>query len=125
MLLAVLATTLGTALASVASPAAAVTISPDVPSLPEGSAPAVPYLDVPGDKIVDGGRTVDVTGLQGRVIQLYKVDGGYLLGRSTTVGPQLVFASTAGKRTLITKQWYARTATASPTSRWSTRVAAP
>src|ERR1700712_997316 len=95
----------GTALASVTVPAGAV--DPDVPSLPVGAAPSLPYLDVPGKQIVDGSSHVDVTGLKGTVSQLFKVDGGYLLGRRTFgTKPDLVFVSTSGKRTLITTRWY-------------------
>ena len=64
--------------------AAAVVVTPDVPALPVGSAPALPYVDVPGSRIVDGARRVSLAGMAGTVTRLYKVSGGYVLGR--TVG---------------------------------------
>ncbi len=77
----------------------------DVASLPQGEPPHLPYLDG-GQKIVDGTRQVDVRGLQGAVTHLYKVDGGYLLGRAVSSSrSDLVFVSSSGQRTLITQHW--------------------
>jgi hypothetical protein len=78
----------------------------DVGALPQGEAPHLPYLDRQARKIVDGTRQVDVSGLQGNVIQLHKVDGGYLLGRTVTgTRADQVLVSTRGSRTLVTRNW--------------------
>lgn len=102
----------------------------DVSSLPQGEAPHLPYLDVPAQKIVDGTRLVGVRGLKGTVIQLHKVDGGYLLGRkasdSTSDLSDLVFVSSnSGRRTLITQHWKSPPATASGTYRDTLTVSLP
>ena len=73
--------------------------------LPVGPAPRLPYLDVAQHRIVDGSRSVDVTGLQGTVVRLFKVDGGYVLGRIFPGGSDLAFVSTSGARRLLTGRW--------------------
>lgn len=78
----------------------------DVESLPQGEAPHLPYLDGQAQKIVDGTRQVDVRGLQGTVLQLHKVDGGYLVARSVSgARSDLVYVARSGTRTLITRHW--------------------
>ncbi|MET1004510.1 MAG: hypothetical protein ABWX96_03120, partial [Propionibacteriaceae bacterium] len=109
LLAAVLLTALGTSLAAAVGPAAAADpdpISLDPSALPQGPAPAIPYFDPVAKLLHDGGKTLDLTTLKGVVIQLHKVDGGYLLGRRTSpTGNDLVFLSATGRRTLVSQQW--------------------
>lgn len=104
-------TTFATSVATLAGPASAadpIFLNPS--TRPQGAAPAIPYYD-PATKVLhDGSKTLTLTGLQGTVVQLHKVDGGYLLGRTTGgTGADMVFVSSTGKRTLITQQWQAPT----------------
>ncbi len=107
LLAAALATGLVTSLMVASGPAAAadpIFLNPS--ALPQGTAPAIPWFDPVSKVLHDGSRALTLSGLQGKVVQLHKVDGGYLLGRSTTgSGADLVFVSSTDKRTLITKQW--------------------
>ncbi len=75
---------------------------------------AVPNVDVAHDRIVDGTRRVNIAGLQGTVTQLWKVDGGYVIGRKTPRGHRsqgrtgeddLVYVATDGTRRVITSYW--------------------
>jgi hypothetical protein len=86
-----------------APPAAAgVTVTPNVPKLPAGALPHMPYVDWVGKKIVDGNRKVSIAGLQKNVHSMHKVDGGYLLLRHDVDDNwDLVFVSTAGARRVI------------------------
>ena len=85
---------------------APVNVTPDVADLPVGARPHLPYVDWSAKRIVDGSRTVNISGIQGRVISLHKVAGGYLLGRELTVGNDLVFVSTAGARRVLVPGWF-------------------
>ena len=81
-------------------------VIPDVARLPVGALPALPYVDWPARRIVDGDRRVSISGIQGRVIELHKVDGGYLLRRRVP-GPaehDLVFVSHRGARKVLAIQ---------------------
>src|SRR5215203_3820310 len=82
---------------------AGVTVTPNVPKLPAGALPHLPYVDWVAKKIVDGNRKVSISGLQGYVQSLHKVDGGYLLMRLLEPSRRhdLVFVSTAGARRAI------------------------
>jgi hypothetical protein len=71
-------------------------------ALPLGSLPALPYVDVAAKRIVDGTRRVDLSGMQGDVLRLYKVDGGHVVGRVVGGRPGLVFVSSGGTRFWIT-----------------------
>lgn len=77
----------------------------DVAHLPVGALPHLPYLDWPKRRIVDGSRRVSISGIQGRVISLHKVDGGYVLGRDLTVGNDLVFVTHTGSRRVLVPRW--------------------
>jgi len=93
----------------------AVAIDADVGSLPASRYPiAVPYVDVAHARILDGARRVSVAGLQGTVTHLWKVDGGYVLGRKTPRGNRsqartgvydLVYVTSDGTRRVITSYW--------------------
>ena len=88
----------------VAPPATAgVTVTPNVPKLPAGALPHLPYIDWVAKQIVDGNRKVSIAGLQRNVHSLHKVDGGYLLLRldDPSWNWDLVFVSTAGARRVI------------------------
>jgi hypothetical protein len=89
-----------------AAAAAPIVVTPDPSALPPGGAPRLPYLDVAAARIVDGSRRVGVTGLQGTVTHLHKVDGGYVVGRSTSAGPGLAFVTTSGARSALTSDWH-------------------
>ena len=87
-----------------APPAAAgVTVTPNVPKLPAGALPHLPYVNWAAKQIVDGNRKVSIAGLQRNVHSLHKVDGGYLLLRAdfTNWNWDLVFVSTAGARRVL------------------------
>lgn len=107
LLFAVLSTSLAMFAAPVSGPAVAapepIRLNPS--TLPQGAPPAIPYFDPYTKRLYDGSKRLNLTTLQGTVEQVHKVDGGYLLGRSTSPGADLVFVSTGGKRTLITQQW--------------------
>ena len=93
----------------------AVALDADVSGMPASRYPiALPYVDVAHARIVDGSRRVSVAGLQGTVTQLWKVDGGYVLGRKTPRGNRssgrtgaydLVYVTSAGTRRVITNYW--------------------
>ena len=55
---------------------------------------------------MDGSRRVDVTGMQGTVTHLHKVDGGYVIGRITSTGPGLAFVTISGARSVLTSYWH-------------------
>ncbi len=99
VLLALIATVLS------AVPAQAVVrVTPDIQRLPVGSMPQLPYVDWAARRIVDGSRAISISGIQGRVVELHKVDGGYLLRRDLDDRSQdLVFVSTSGSRKAIVK----------------------
>ena len=81
----VVATLLLSGLLTVAMPgsaAAGVTVTPNVPKLPAGALPHLPYVNWAAKQIVDGNRKVSIAGLQRNVHSLHKVDGGYLLLRA-------------------------------------------
>ena len=83
-----LALTLVAGLLTVAGPARAggpTDVTPDVANLPVGALPALPYVDWPNKRIVDGTRQISIAGIQGRVTALYKVDGGYLLVKTPLI----------------------------------------
>ncbi len=107
LLAAALATGLVTSLMVASGPAAAadpIFLNPS--ALPQGAAPAIPWFEPRTKVLHDGTRALTLSGLQGRVVELHKVDGGYLLGRSTSeTGADLVFVTTTGARTLVTQQW--------------------
>jgi hypothetical protein len=88
-----------------APPAAAgPSVTPDVPNLPAGALPHLPYVNWVAKQIVDGSRRVSISGIQGKVWSLHKVDGGYLLVRVLGDFDQrwdLVFVSNAGARRAI------------------------
>jgi hypothetical protein len=87
-----------------ASAYGAVSTEPDVPRLPAGSLPKLPYVNWGARTIVDGSRRVSISGIQHRVVELHKVDGGYLLRRNLDSGKDdLVFVSTGGTRKVIEK----------------------
>jgi hypothetical protein len=96
-----------TSLGGFASPlpasAAPITVRPDVARLPVGALPALPYVDWPARRIVDGDQRVSISGIQGRVIELHKVDGGYLLRRRVPSPAEydLVFVSNRGVRKVL------------------------
>ena len=88
--------------------------SSDITGLRAGAMPRLPYVDWTARRIVDGSRRVSISGIQGRVVSLFKVDGGYLLGRQLTTNPppslvtgdhDLVFVSTSGARRSILSHW--------------------
>lgn len=88
---------------------AVVSVEPDVPRLRVGSLPTLPYVDWPNRTIVDGSRRVSIKGIQARVIELHKVDGGYLLRRELVRYPRqedLVFVATNGDRRSIAKLFW-------------------
>lgn len=88
---------------------AVVSVEPDVPRLRVGSLPTLPYVDWPNRTIVDGSRRVSIKGIQARVIELHKVDGGYLLRRELVRYPRqedLVFVATNGDRRSIAKKFW-------------------
>jgi hypothetical protein len=89
--------------ASAAPPASYKVI--DVAHLPVGALPHLPYVDWPARRIVDGSRRVSISGIQGRVISLDKVDGGYVLGRELPVGNDLVFVTNTGARRVLVSRW--------------------
>ena len=102
----VVATLLLSGLLTVAMPgsaAAGVTVTPNVPKLPAGALPHLPYVNWAAKQIVDGNRKVSIAGLQRNVHSLHKVDGGYLLLRAdfTNWNWDLVFVSTAGARRVL------------------------
>jgi hypothetical protein len=78
---------------------------PDPSTLPLGPRPTLPYVDIAAKKIVDGTRRVDISGLEGRITHLHKVDGGYVVGRYGTHSG-LAFISSTGARSSITGNWY-------------------
>ena len=90
-------------------------IEADVGSMPASRYPiALPYVDVPHARIVDGTRRVSIAGLHGTVTQLWKVDGGYVIGRKTPRGHRsvgrtgvydLVYVTLGGARRVITSYW--------------------
>jgi len=83
---------------------AMVWVSPDVARLPAGTLPQLPYLNWSTRRIVDGSRQVSISGIQGRAVELHKVDGGYLLRRQLSDGSNdLVFVSTTRTRKAIVK----------------------
>lgn len=88
---------------------ASVTVTPDVPRLPVGAMPAMPYVDWPARRIVDGSRRISIRGIQARVTELHKVDGGYLLRRrldEQTRSEDVVFVATSGaRRSVATVHW--------------------
>ena len=93
-------------LALTASPVAAgPRVTPDVPDLPAGAMPRLPYVDWQARRIVDGTRRVSISGIQARVISLHKVDGGYLLGRELTTGNDLVLVRSNGARRVLVGGW--------------------
>jgi hypothetical protein len=98
-----LLTSLGCLASAPPASAAPVTVTPEVARLPVGALPALPYVNWPARRIVDGKRRVDISGIQGRVIELHKVDGGYLLRRriSTPAQYDLVFVSNRGGRKVL------------------------
>jgi hypothetical protein len=78
----------------------------DVLALPVGKQTTLPYADNRTRTIHDGSRTVSYAGLVGQLRQLYKVDGGYVIARSSTVNPcQLVFISSTGRRVQWDSGW--------------------
>lgn len=103
MALWLLLTSLGCLASAPPASAAPRVVTPDVARLPAGALPALPYVDWPARRVVDGGRRVSIAGLQGRVVELHKVDGGYLLRRRIP-GPaehDLVFVSSRGGRRVL------------------------
>src|SRR4051812_12357384 len=108
-LAAAIGTTLTTALAVLVVPAPAGAAdtghTPDVAHLPAGAAPQLPYVDRRTERIVDGDRRVSIAGLRGTVVRLFKVDGGYLLGRSFDGGQDLVVVRRNGARSVLVDRW--------------------
>ncbi len=89
--------------------AAPVVVTPDVAILPAGALPALPYVDWPNKRIVDGSRRISIAGIKARVTALHKVDGGYLLARRITeINNDLVFVSNAGARRVLIPEWERR-----------------
>jgi hypothetical protein len=88
--------------------AAPVVVTPDVANLPVGTLPQLPYVDVPGRQVVDGTRHVSISGLQGTVTALHKVDGGYILARTFSGGEDLVMVRTSGARKVLVAHWMNR-----------------
>lgn len=86
---------------------AAAHVTPDVPNLSLGARPRLPYVDWNARRIVDGDRRISISGIQGRVISLHKVDGGYLLGRRLSVGHDVVLVGTRGARRVLVGSWVA------------------
>lgn len=93
--------------ASPARAAAPVDVTPDVANLPVGALPALPYVDWPNKRIVDGSRRISIAGIQARVIALHKVDGGYLLVRriGNQIENDVVLVSTKGARRVLVEHW--------------------
>jgi hypothetical protein len=90
--------------------------SSDITGLRAGAMPRLAYVDWTARRIVDGSRRVSISGIQGRVVSLFEVDGGYVLGRQLTTNPpgslvtgdhDLVFVSTSGARRSILSRWAA------------------
>jgi len=87
------------------SVAAPVSVTPDVASLGAGAYPHLPYVNLATKRIVDGTRRVSISGIQGTVTALHKVDGGYLLARNVTGGADLVMVTHSGDRRVLVAHW--------------------
>lgn len=85
--------------------ASAITVG-DPTLLPAGDPPRLPYVDVAAKRLHDATRNIDISGLVGTPLELYKVDGGYVVSRRVGSNGQLVFISSSGKRLLWERSYY-------------------
>lgn len=83
----------------VGGPARAADVDLDPALLPQGAAPALPYLDQERRVIVDGSRRVSLAGLVGTPLWFVKVKGCYLLDRGRD---DVVRITTSGARSVLT-----------------------